>query len=62
VALGPAAVSVLVLLGFFAFTAWLVRDPPRTSDGTALRLLNVVVGSLVAGFTAVVNFCYCPGR
>ena len=56
VALGPAVVSVLVLLGFFAFTAWLVRDPPRTSDGTALTLLNVVVGSLVAGFTAVVNF------
>jgi hypothetical protein len=56
VALGPAVVSVLVLLGFFTFTAWLVRDPPRTSDGTALTLLNVVVGSLVAGFTAVVNF------
>lgn len=56
VALGPAAVSVLVLLGFFAFTAWLVRDPPRPDDGTALTLLNVVVGALVAGFTAVVNF------
>ncbi|WP_431268574.1 glycoside hydrolase family 108 protein [Dankookia sp. P2] len=56
VALGPAAVSVLVLFGFFAFTAWLVRDPPQATDGTALTVLNVVVGSLVAGFTAVVDF------
>jgi hypothetical protein len=56
VALGPTAVSVLVMLGFFVFTAWLVRDPPRDADPTALTLLNVVVGSLVAGFTAVINF------
>ena len=56
VALGPAVVSVLVMLGFFVFTAWLVRDPPRDRDPTALTLLNVVVGSLVAGFTAVINF------
>ncbi|MFC7474207.1 glycoside hydrolase family 108 protein [Dankookia sp. GCM10030260] len=56
VALGPAAVSVIVMLGFFVFTGWLVRDPPAGADATTLTLLNVVVGSLVAGFTAVVNF------
>ncbi|RAI58530.1 glycoside hydrolase family 108 protein [Roseicella frigidaeris] len=52
----PAAVSALVLAGFFGFTAWLVRFPPAGGDPTTLTLLNVVVGALVAGFTAVVNF------
>jgi hypothetical protein len=56
VAATPAAVSALVLAGFFGFTAWLVRFPPAGGDPTTLTLLNVVVGALVAGFTAVVNF------
>ncbi|MCB4821734.1 glycoside hydrolase family 108 protein [Roseicella aerolata] len=56
VALTPVLLSAIVLLGFFLFTAWLVQSPPGTADPTALTLLNVVIGALVAGFTAVVNF------
>lgn len=56
VALGPPVVSVIVLLGFFAFTVWLVRDPPQDATETTDTLLNVVVGALVAGFTAVIKF------
>jgi len=56
VALGPPVISAIVMIGFFVFVIWLVRDPPVGADPTALTLLNVVVGSLVAGFTAVINF------
>lgn len=59
VALTPAIVSAIVLLGFFIFTGWMVRDPapgaPARSQESA-ALLNVVVGALVAGFTAVLNY------
>lgn len=56
VALGPPVVSVIILLGFFVFTVWLVRDPPQDATETTKTLLNVVIGALVAGFTAVINF------
>lgn len=56
VAVTPVVLSLVVLLGFFLFTAWLVQSPPGSADPTALTLLNVVIGAMVAGFTAVVNF------
>ena len=56
VALVPAIVSAAVVIGFFVFTAWMVRFPPPATDTSTLALLNVVIGALVAGFTAVINF------
>ncbi|MCM8594089.1 glycoside hydrolase family 108 protein [Accumulibacter sp.] len=54
VGLAPVGVSIVVLVGFFVFTIWLVKSPP-TGD-QAITLLNVLIGALVAGFTAVINF------
>ena len=56
VAIAPAIVSAAVVVGFFVFTGWMVRQPPPAADPSTLALLNVVVGALVAGFTAVINF------
>lgn len=59
VAMGPPVVSAIVLLGFFIFTIWLVAHPSTAAtprDEITATLLNVVVGALVAGFTAVLNF------
>jgi Glycosyl hydrolase 108/Predicted Peptidoglycan domain len=58
VALIPAAISAMVMLGFFVFTIRLVRTPLQIEPGNEVTttLLNVLVGALVAGFTAVINF------
>ena len=56
VAISPAIVSAIVIIGFFVFTVWMVRSPIAPADTQAMALLNVVVGALVAGFTAVINF------
>jgi hypothetical protein len=58
VALIPAAISAMVMLGFFVFTIRLVRTPLQIEPGNqaTTTLLNVLVGALVAGFTAVINF------
>lgn len=57
VAMGPPVISALVVLGFFFLSFWLLKYPfaANTSE-TTLTLLNVVVGAMVAGFTAVLNF------
>lgn len=53
---GPVIISGIVTVGFFGilifFTAW----PPEEGNRQAYSLLNIAVGALVAGFTAVVNF------
>ena len=68
VALSPAILSVIVVVGFFLFTTWMVQDLPAIPDPTtgrpfvpdrsqsSLALRNVVIGALVAGFTAVLNY------
>jgi len=53
VGLAPMGVSAVVLIGFFVFTFWMIQYPPW---GQAETLLNVLVGALVTGFTAMINF------
>lgn len=55
VGLTPMIVSAIVLLGFFVFTIWMLKAPPEAGS-TVVTLLNVLIGALVAGFTAVINF------
>ncbi len=55
VGLTPMIVSAMVLLGFFVFTIWMLTAPPY-GDQSVVTLLNVLIGALVAGFTAVINF------
>ena len=57
VAMGPPVISALVVLGFLFLCFWLLRYPfDSNASQTTLTLLNVVVGAMVAGFTAVLNF------
>ncbi len=53
---GPATVSAIVTTGFFAMLALFLFWAPAAEHQQAYALLNVAVGALVAGFTAVVNF------
>ena len=39
VAVTPALLSAVVVIGFFAFTAWLVRSPPGNADPTVLTCI-----------------------
>lgn len=52
IALAPLLLSVTVILVFVLFAYNLVYEKPNANK----ELLNVIVGALVAGFTAVVNF------
>jgi hypothetical protein len=46
-----------VTLGFFIVLLILLRGGvPKTGDGNALQIINIVVGALVAAFATVVNF------
>jgi len=54
IALAPVLLSAAVILIFFVFAFKLVSSEP--GDNNNNQLLNVIVGALVAGFTAVVNF------
>lgn len=53
---GAATVSAIVTTGFFATLAAFIFRTPDPGDQQAWSLLNIAVGALVAGFTAVVNF------
>jgi len=53
IALAPLLLSVTVILVFVLFASNLVSTNPAEENR---ELLNVIVGALVAGFTAVVNF------
>lgn len=55
VGLTPMIISAVVLIGFFVFTIWMLQSPPDAGS-TVVTLLNVLIGALVAGFTAVINF------
>ncbi len=52
----PATVSVVVTAGFFATIGIFLFWTPPAEHQQAYSLLNIAVGALVAGFTAVVNF------
>jgi hypothetical protein len=56
IAWGPALVSGIVTTGFFAMLALFLFWTPDGSNQQAWALLNIAVGALVAGFSAVVNF------
>ena len=55
---GPATVSSLVVIGFFAVLILLVTMPGGTGslDPQVASVINITVGSLGAAFAAVVNF------
>ncbi|MBP0443160.1 glycoside hydrolase family 108 protein [Roseomonas sp. SSH11] len=58
---GPATVSTLVVLGFFAVLVLLVTLDPGPGGGARFdpqvaSIINITVGSLGAAFAAVVNF------
>ncbi len=57
-ATGPGAISVVVTVGFFGLLAmFMFWNPGKdTVDQQAWALLNIAVGALVAGFSAVINF------
>lgn len=56
IAWGPALVSGIVTTGFFAMLALFLFWTPGPEHQQAWALLNIAVGALVAGFTAVINF------
>lgn len=57
---GPVAVSLVVVLGFFATLLYLIvllRDPnPDPTDSQVVQIVNIAVGALTAGFATVVSF------
>lgn len=53
---GPAMVSAIVTTGFFGMLGLFLFWTPPAEHQQAYALLNIAVGALVAGFTAVVNF------
>ena len=53
---GPAMVSAIVTTGFFGMLGLFLVWTPSAEDQQAYALLNIAVGALVAGFTAVINF------
>lgn len=57
---GPAIVSSIVTLGFFGLIAFLavrlLEGKPISLDQNAAAILNIAIGAMVAGFTAVINF------
>ncbi len=55
-AVGPAAISAIVTTGFFTILGVFIFWTPPAEHQQAYSLLNIAVGALVAGFTAVVNF------
>ncbi|MFC7736133.1 hypothetical protein ACFQX4_09745 [Roseomonas sp. GCM10028921] len=55
---GPATISSLVVLGFFAVLILLMTMPggPGSPDPQVASVINITVGSPGAAFEAVVNF------
>lgn len=60
---GPVAVSLVVVVGFFAtllYLIYLVRsgmgENPSPADQMVLQIVNIAVGALTAGFATVVSF------
>ncbi|MCA8882232.1 MAG: glycoside hydrolase family 108 protein [Rhodobacteraceae bacterium] len=60
---GPVAVSLVVVVGFFAtllYLIYLVRSGmganPSPADQMVLQIVNIAVGALTAGFATVVSF------
>jgi hypothetical protein len=56
IAWGPTLVSFIVTTGFFAMLALFMFWTPGVENQQAWALLNIAVGALVAGFSAVINF------
>lgn len=56
IAWGPALVSGIVTTGFFVMLALFLFWSPSAEQQQAWALLNIAVGALVAGFSAVINF------
>ncbi|MBX9699338.1 MAG: hypothetical protein K2X74_07870, partial [Acetobacteraceae bacterium] len=56
IAWGPPLVSGIVTIGFFALLGLFMLRPMDIENQQAWALLNIAVGALVAGFTAVINF------
>lgn len=56
IAWGPALVSGIVTTGFFVMLALFLFWTPGPEHQQAWALLNIAVGALVAGFSAVINF------
>ncbi len=56
IAWGPALISGIVTTGFFVMLALFLFWTPGTEHQQAWALLNIAVGALVAGFSAVINF------
>ena len=52
---GAPVISLVVVLGFFLSSVVLIFSGPA-ENSQARELLNIIVGALVAAFTAVVNF------
>ncbi|WP_431281837.1 glycoside hydrolase family 108 protein [Humitalea sp. 24SJ18S-53] len=52
---GAPIISLVVTIGFF-WTFYIVRQTDLSVNQSARDLMNIIVGSLVAAFTAVVNF------
>jgi hypothetical protein len=51
---GAPVISVIVTIGFFVTLIIMMRGGP--TNEAAREILNIIVGALVAAFTAVVNF------
>jgi hypothetical protein len=56
IAWGAPVVSITITVGFFAVLLLMVFKPFDETATLTIQLLNVVVGALVASFTAVVNY------
>jgi hypothetical protein len=56
IAWGAPVVSTIITVGFFAVLLLMVFKPFDESATLTIQLLNVVIGALVASFTAVVNY------
>jgi peptidoglycan hydrolase-like protein with peptidoglycan-binding domain len=56
IAWGAPVVSITITVGFFAVLLLMVFKPFDENATLTIQLLNVVIGALVASFTAVVNY------
>jgi ABC-type multidrug transport system fused ATPase/permease subunit len=56
IAWGAPVMSTIIVIGFFAVLLVMVFRPFNQDATLTIQLLNIVIGALVASFTAVVNY------
>ncbi len=56
IAWGAPVISIVITIGFFGFLIALMISGLRNTDPVIVQIVNIVVGALIAGFTATYNY------